>query len=73
MKITPDETCLIDDDLRLKEVVQAVSKASEIALDTEADSMHAYPEKSCLLQIRTQKSSWLVEPLSDVDGPGHLP
>lgn len=67
MKITPDETCLIDDDLRLKEVVQAVSKANEIALDTEADSMHAYPEKICLLQIRTQKSSWLVDPLSDVD------
>jgi ribonuclease D len=55
MNSTPDETCLIDDDHRLKEVVQAVSNANEIALDTEADSMHAYPEKICLLQVRTTK------------------
>ena len=58
---------MIDDRLRLKKVVQAVSKAQEIALDTEADSMHAYPEKICLLQIRINETSWLVDPLSDID------
>lgn len=67
MNSTPKETSLIDDQHRLSEVVQAVSKAKEIALDTEADSMHAYPEKICLLQIRTHKTSWLVDPLSDID------
>lgn len=67
MNSIPDESCLIDDDHRLKEVVQSVSDAKEIALDTEADSMHAYPEKICLLQVRTQETSWLVDPLSDID------
>ncbi|MDC0325250.1 ribonuclease D [bacterium] len=67
MNSTPDETCLINDNIQLRKVVQAVSKAKEIALDTEADSMHAYPEKICLLQIRINETSWLVDPLSDID------
>lgn len=67
MNSTPDETCLIDNSDRLMEVVHSVSKAKEIALDTEADSMHAYPEKICLLQIRIEETSWLVDPLSNLD------
>ena len=35
-------------DRYLSSVMKAVSKATEIALDTEADSMHAYPEKVAL-------------------------
>ena len=70
MKRSPDETHLIDRPSMLEEVMQVVASADEIALDTEADSMHAYPEKICLLQIRAQGNSWLVDPLADLDCSG---
>src|ERR1043166_8261400 len=35
-----------------------------IALDTEADSLHAYPEKLCLLQISHEKGDELIDPLA---------
>ncbi len=38
-----------------------------IALDTEADSLHAYPEKLCLLQITTPHGDELIDPLADLD------
>ena len=38
-----------------------------VALDTEADSLHAYPEKLCLLQISTAGSDELIDPLAKMD------
>ena len=64
------QSALSDPTGTLSSVMKAVSKATEIALDTEADSMHAYPEKVCLIQIRIGEQSWLLDPLSDHDlGP----
>ena len=40
------QSALSDPTGTLSSVMKAVSKATEIALDTEADSMHAYPEKA---------------------------
>ncbi len=37
-----------------------------IALDTEADSLHCYFEKLCLIQIATPDYSELLDPLADV-------
>jgi len=37
------------------------------ALDTEADSMHNYPEKVCLIQLSIRGSHYLVDPLSGLD------
>jgi len=43
-------------------------KAAEwLALDTEADSLHAYPEKVCLIQISTADGDRLLDPLADID------
>ena len=61
------QSALSDPTGTLSSVMKAVSKATEIALDTEADSMHAYPEKVCLIQIRIGEQSWLLDPLSDHD------
>lgn len=45
-----------------------IVKAAEwLALDTEADSLHAYPEKVCLIQISTAEGDRLVDPLADID------
>src|SRR5215467_2578783 len=38
--------------------------ASWVAVDTEADSLHAYPEKICLIQISTVDGDELVDPLA---------
>ena len=41
--------------------------AEWVALDTEADSLHAYPEKLCLIQISVSDRDELLDPLSDMD------
>ena len=44
-----------------------VRAAEWLALDTEADSLHAYPEKICLIQISTTEGDFLIDPLSGMD------
>src|SRR3954469_16605168 len=41
--------------------------ASWVSVDTEADSLHAYPEKVCLIQISTTEGDRLVDPLAEMD------
>ncbi|HXS69591.1 MAG TPA: HRDC domain-containing protein [Candidatus Polarisedimenticolia bacterium] len=41
--------------------------ASWVAVDTEADSLHAYPEKVCLIQISTAGHDELIDPLSRIN------
>ncbi len=38
-----------------------------VAVDTEADSLHAYPEKLCLLQVSIEGEDVLIDPLSKTD------
>jgi len=55
---------VIDTDERLAEFLPALQTATWVALDTEADSLHAYPEKLCLIQISTDAGDRLVDPLA---------
>ena len=55
---------VIDTDEKLASFLPRLSAASWIALDTEADSLHAYPEKLCLIQISIEGSDHLVDPLA---------
>lgn len=41
--------------------------AEWVAIDTEADSLHAYPEKLCLIQISIAGADRMLDPLSDMD------
>lgn len=50
----------------LKEFASRLRHAAWVALDTEADSLHAYPEKLCLLQIAIPGEAVLVDPLADL-------
>lgn len=43
-----------------------------IALDTEADSMHHYIEKLCLVQLSTDKEDYVIDPLVPLDLSGLL-
>jgi ribonuclease D len=51
----------------LEHWLPAVQGAGWIAVDTEADSLHAYPEKICLIQISTTEGDRLVDPLAGFD------
>lgn len=59
--------CVIDTAERLCEAVRELESASWLALDTEADSLHAYPEKLCLLQLSHPGGDLLVDPLAGLD------
>ena len=44
-----------------------LSQENMVAIDTESDSRHRYPEKVCLIQIATSKKVYLIDTLSIVD------
>jgi ribonuclease D len=54
---------VIDHEQQLELFLPRVEAADWIALDTEADSLHAYPEKLCLLQISIAGEDVLIDPL----------
>jgi ribonuclease D len=58
---------VINTDGSLAEFLPELQCAEWVALDTEADSLHAYPEKLCLIQISTARGDKLVDPLSKID------
>jgi ribonuclease D len=49
---------------QLNEYLPTVRAADWIALDTEADSLHAYPERLCLMQFCTPAGDKLVDPIA---------
>jgi ribonuclease D len=61
---------MIDQAGLLGEFLGRLRTAGWVALDTEADSLHAYPEKLCLLQLSIEGEDRLVDPLAGLDlGP----
>ncbi len=58
---------MIDTEQKLAEFLPALQAATWVAVDTEADSLHAYPEKVCLIQISTTEGDRLVDPLAALD------
>lgn len=55
---------IITDSAGLKGLVETLSNQDSIAVDLEADSMHNYREKVCLLQFSTTSETILVDPLA---------
>lgn len=58
---------MIDTNDKLAEFLPRLQSAAWIAIDTEADSLHAYPEKLCLIQISIEGEDVLIDPLSGID------
>jgi ribonuclease D len=58
---------VIDTEPKLASFLPNLGSATWVAVDTEADSLHAYPEKVCLIQISTVAGDELVDPLADID------
>ena len=55
---------MIDTEQGLAAFLPTIRAAEWIAVDTEADSLHAYPEKVCLIQISTADGDRLIDPLA---------
>lgn len=58
---------MIDTAASLAELVADLAAPERIAVDTEADSLHCYFEKLCLLQITFSGRDLLVDPLAGLD------
>lgn len=51
----------------LTELAEQIAPSQRIAVDTEADSLHCYFEKLCLIQISVPGTDVLVDPLAGID------
>jgi len=58
---------VVDTEEQLQEFLATLREASWVAVDTEADSLHAYPEKVCLIQISTLFGDKLLDPLAGLN------
>jgi ribonuclease D len=52
---------------KLSKLLSQIEPADRLAIDTEADSLHSYREKLCLLQISLLDGDFIVDPLANVD------
>src|SRR2546427_11369034 len=57
---------MIDTEPKLQAFLPKLQAATWVAVDTEADSLHAYPEKVCLIQISIVGGDELIDPLAGV-------
>ena len=62
---------LIDTPKALKHLAALLMGESRLAVDTEANSLHAYHERVCLIQFSTPRNDYLVDPLA-LDDMTHL-
>ena len=51
----------------LDALIQRIGMAERVALDTEADSLHNYFEKVCLVQLSFTDEHYLVDPLAGLE------
>lgn len=52
---------------QLAELLPKLAPAARVAVDTEADSLHCYFEKLCLIQLSVAGEDYLVDPLAELD------
>ncbi len=62
---SPDRPFLwVDKPAQLERLVRDLSHRELIGLDTESDSFHHYTERVCLIQISTEESDYIIDPLA---------
>ena len=57
----------VDRPAALARLVDILLDEPAIALDTEANSMFAFRERTCLVQVATRRQTFLVDPLAPLD------
>jgi ribonuclease D len=57
----------VDTPAALDRAIRAIKASSIVYFDLEADSMHHYHAKICLMQILAKGRCWLIDPLARID------
>ena len=71
---SPDRPFLwVDKPGQLEQLVHDLSRETLIGLDTESDSFHHYREQVCLIQISTNETDYIIDPLALEDLSTMLP
>jgi ribonuclease D len=58
---------MIQTDSQLTEVLPELERVDRVAVDTEADSLHCYYDKLCLVQLSFGGNDYLIDPLAGFD------
>lgn len=58
---------ILTSNAEVAELADVLAAETTIAIDLEADSMHNYQEKVCLIQVSTQQRTVLIDPLVVTD------
>jgi len=64
MSLSLPEPVWVDTSSAIERLADILSRQSRIAVDTEANSLHAYRERVCLIQFSTPDTDYLVDPLA---------
>ncbi len=65
--LDPNTVHIVNDTDALNTCIENLKNASEIAIDTESDSLFVYYEKVCLIQISANGQSYVIDPLETGD------
>ena len=60
----PLPTELINQSARFNTAIQEIMSSSVIALDTESNSFHRYPEQLCLIQAASKQKIYIIDTIS---------
>ena len=63
----PAAAHLVTNQQTLNELVERLSRETVLAFDLEADSLHHYTEKVCLIQVSSESETRLIDPLAPLD------
>ncbi|MBI3251713.1 MAG: HRDC domain-containing protein [Candidatus Omnitrophica bacterium] len=63
---------LVDSPSALEEATALIAASPWAAVDTEADSLHHYIEKLCLVQVSTPSDDFVIDPLAAIELGGLL-
>src|SRR5438876_1592257 len=66
-RAAPERVEVIASVSQFTELLPQLESVDRVAVDTEADSLHCYREKLCLLQVSLPGRDYIVDPLADVD------
>ena len=70
---TPESTYIyIRERAAVGKLIERIAAAEKVAVDTEADSLHNYFEKVCLIQLSLAHEHYIVDPLCELDLTGFL-
>jgi len=57
----------VDDQESIERTCASLMQSNQIGVDTESNSLYAYREQVCLLQLSNKQGDFLIDPLAKVD------